>query len=93
MIDLEKLMPRCKTKDTDDFKGPEELGRDERCFNCMAWEAIDQRCKEAERRGIEKGLKLESSRHVVNEGQLNQQLNEIRNALKVLVEFQGDNND
>ncbi len=88
MTDLEKLMPRCKTKDTDDFKGPEELGRDERCFNCRAWEAIDQRCKEAEKVGRDIGIRLERSRTVLNEGQLNQELNEIRNALKVLVEFQ-----
>lgn len=38
--DLEKLIPRCETKDTDDFP---ELLKDEdgRCYNCKLWEAIE----------------------------------------------------
>lgn len=42
---LEELMPRCKTKDTEDF--PElidHLDDDPKagCWNCRVWEAIDR---------------------------------------------------
>lgn len=36
---LEKLLPRCKSKDTHDFPG---LKPGERCPNCEIWEAVDR---------------------------------------------------
>lgn len=41
---LEKLLPRCPTKDTDDFPEiKEHLDDDPKagCYNCRLWEAID----------------------------------------------------
>lgn len=39
--ELEKLMPRCKTSDKEDFPD-EHLDDSERCWNCRVWEAIDK---------------------------------------------------
>lgn len=44
MSKLEKLLPRCKTKDTHDFP---DLKDGERCSSCELWEAIDQYADEA----------------------------------------------
>ena len=44
--ELDKLMPRCKSKDTHDF--PELINdKDSRCWNCRTWEAIDTKVNEA----------------------------------------------
>lgn len=51
MGELEKLLPKCPTKDTDDFRGPEKLKEEERCYNCRLWDAIDAKIKEVELAG------------------------------------------
>lgn len=80
MSKLEKLMPRCKTKDTDDFPEiVEHLDADPEagCFNCRVWEALDQYITD---RIIEELLPLEQLAHngILTLDKIQNRLDELR---------------
>jgi hypothetical protein len=52
---LEKLMPRCKVKDTDDFPELEHKDDSARCWNCRVWEAIDSHSLQERKKGVRDG--------------------------------------
>ena len=59
--------------------------------NFVLKEDARQQVIEAEKRGMKKGLKLEQSRHSVQVGDLTQELDEINNAIDVLLKSKGKN--
>lgn len=86
---LEKLMPRCKTKDTHDFPG---LKPGERCPNCEIWEAVDREVEVAELWGQIKALKSVSTRLMsVGENELERLNNkELKDLARHLAELEGE---
>lgn len=67
MTKLEKLLPRCKTKDTHDFP---DLKDGERCHSCELWEAIDQYADERVVEELEKVVNLGEAGYIEAEERL-----------------------
>lgn len=85
--ELEKLMPRCKTSDLDDFPD-EHLDDSERCWNCRVWETIDNQVASVEIKAridtlkiayghLSTGTKLDDTYFRFNIGKLEAELNQL----------------